>query len=157
MKPFFLLFLLTSFQPVLGQMDIPGNPMVGPKGFETRSTGGRTDTGATVKPSEKSVRYVTHVVLFEYRMWSNTEGKPLEAKLLAFEDLIAEAPTGTTPEMPAPPAHPTVVRNGNVRLLVEKKAVVIPLSRLSESDREFVAGIEAALAKKADREPTRER
>ena len=152
MKPFHLLFLLTTLQPVLAQMDIPGNPTVPPNGFKTRTTSGSTDTGATVKPSEKSVRNVTHIVLFEYRMWSSTEGKPLEAKLLAFEDLVAEAPPGTTPEMPAPPAHPTVVRNGNVRLLVGKKPVVVPLSRLSEADREFVADIEAALARKAERE-----
>lgn len=144
-------FLL--IQPLAAQhADIPGNPMVEPKGFKTRSVGGGTDTGATVKTVEKPVRHVSYIVLFEYRMWSSTEGKPLEAKLLAFEDLVAEAPAGATPEMPAPPAHPTVVRNDSVRLLVGKKPVVVPLARLSESDREFIAEIEAALTKKAKRE-----
>jgi hypothetical protein len=40
------------------------------------------------------VRRVTHIVLYEYRIWTNTEGKPLDAKLLAFEDLVAETPMG---------------------------------------------------------------
>ena len=155
MKPSHALFLITMLfaGPLAAQMDIPSNPMVGPKGFKTRSTGGSADTGATVKPSKNPVRHVTHIVLFEYRMWSSTEGKPLEAKLLAFEDLVAVAPAGTTPGMPAPPARPTVVQNNSVRLLVGKKALVIPLARLSEADREFIADIQAALARKAAREP----
>ena len=96
------------------------------------------------------MRYVTHIILHEYRMWSNTEGKPLEAKLIAFEDLVAEAPKGSAaPVMPAPPAHPTVSRNGKIRLLVKQKPVEIALDRLSLSDREFIDQMKAALAKKA--------
>jgi hypothetical protein len=143
-----LICLLFPMQPLTAQRDIPDNPMVKPKGFKTHSVGSGTNTGATVKTAETAVRYVTHIVLFEYRMWSSAEGKPLEGKLLAFEDLVAEAPPGATPTMPAPPPLPTVVRNGSVRLLVGQKAVVVPLARLSVADREFIRDIETTLARK---------
>ncbi len=137
---------------VLGQSDFPGNPMVTPKKFTIRPIGGGVNTGASVEPgkaAEEKVRYVTHVVLYHSRFWTSTEGKPLEAKLIAFEDLVAEAPKGTEPVQPTPPANPTVTRGGKVRLLVDRKPVEIALDRLSEQDREFVEGIKAALAKKA--------
>lgn len=138
---------------VFGQADFPANPMVTPKKFTTRPIGGGVNPGAVIdsaKTENPKVRYVTHVVLYENRMWTSAEGKPLEAKLIAFEDLIAEAPKGTAePVMPAPPANPTVTRGGKVRLLVDKKPVEIALDRLSEQDREFVTQIQAALAKKA--------
>ncbi len=144
------LFLASS---VFGQSDFPANPMVTPKKFTTRPIGGGVNTGAVIdsaKTENPKVRYVTHIVLYENRMWTSTEGKPLEAKLIAFEDLVAEAPKGTAePVMPAPPANPTVTRGGKVRLLVDKKPVEIALDRLSAQDREFIGQIQAALAKKA--------
>lgn len=149
--PVFLVLL--GVMPVLAQVDIPPNPTVSPKKFKTREVGGGVSPGASVdpgKPATPNLRYVTHIVLCDYRMWSNTEGKPLEAKLIAFEDLVAEAPKGSTePVMPAPPAHPTVTRGGKVRLLVNQKPVEIALDRLSESDREYIGQLQAALAKKA--------
>ncbi len=79
-----------------------------------------------------------------------TEGEPLSAKLIAYEDLVAEAPKGSAePVMPAPPTKPTVARGGKVRLLVNQKPVEIALDRLSEADREFIAQLQASLAKKA--------
>ncbi len=146
---------LASVLPLPAQMDIPGNPMVTPKNFKTRTVGGGTNPGATVQsaePNNGKVRHVGHIVLFNSRVWTSTEGKPLEAKLLAFEDLIAEAPAGVEPIMPKPPTHPTVVKNGGVRLLAGTKPVVVPLKRLSHSDCEFIAGIEAALARKSAKE-----
>ncbi|MEO5716053.1 MAG: hypothetical protein ABIT37_21410 [Luteolibacter sp.] len=145
-------FGLVCAAHVCGQVDFPGNPMVTPKKFTTRPLGGGVNTGATVEPGKaaaEKVRYVTHIVLYESRMWTSSEGKPLDAKLIAFEDLVAEGPKGSDPVMPVPPANPTVTRNGKVRLLVDKKPVEVALDRLSEQDREFVEGIKAALAKKA--------
>lgn len=49
--------------------------------------------------------------------------------------------------MPAPPAHPTVTRNGKIRLLVNKKALEIALDTLSQTDREFIDQMAAALDK----------
>ena len=144
---------LLGITSLLAQAEIPANPLVTPKKFKTRAVGGGVDRGATVdsgKPLNPSVRYVTHIVLSESRMWTNTEGKPLEAKLIAYEDLVAEAPEGAAePVMPAPPANPTVTRGGKVRLLVNQKPTEIALERLSVADREFIGQLQAALAKKA--------
>jgi hypothetical protein len=151
MNPLRLAFLYTVLLalPLAAQMDLPGNPTVTPKNFKTRSVGGGANPGATVHTVEKPVRHVAHIVLFQNRMWTSSDGKPLEAKLLAFEDLVAEAPAGAPPVMPDPPALPTVVRDSSVRLMVGKKPVVVPLERLSTQDREFVANIEATLARQA--------
>ncbi len=139
--------------PVWAQNNFPGNPTVAPGKFATRPIGGSVNPGASIdsaKSRNPNARYVTHIVLLENRIWTNTEGKPLEAKLLAFEDLVAEAPQGAAePVMPAPPAHPTVTRNGKIRLLVNKKAVEVSLETLSQPDREFIDQMKAALDKKA--------
>jgi len=145
-------FGLVGASHVFGQVDFPGNPTVTPKKFTTRPLGGGVNTGASVEPAKAAdgkVRYVTHIVLYEARFWTSTEGKPLEAKLIAFEDLVVEAPKGTEPILPTPPTNPTVTRSGKVRLLVGKNPVEVALDRLSEQDREFVDGIKAALTKKA--------
>lgn len=144
--------LLCSSTPMaVGQMNIPPNPMVNPKNFKTRPIGGGIIPGAVVEPAKQPVvRQITHIVLCDYRMWSNTEGKPLEAKLIAFEDLVTETPAGAAePAMPQAPAHPTVQKNGKIRLLVKSKPVEVALAKLSVSDQEFIAQMEAALAKKA--------
>jgi hypothetical protein len=144
---------LLCLSSVRAQTGFPGNPTVGPRKFATRPIGGSVNPGASVDSAttrNPNVRYVTHMVLYENRIWTNTEGKPLEAKLLAFEDLVVETPRGAAePVMPAPPAHPTVTRDGKIRLLVNKKPVEIALEKLSLSDREFIDQMKAALDKKA--------
>lgn len=149
--PVFLALLAVS--PVFAQVDFPANPTVKPRKYTTRQVGGGVNPGATVESGNAAVpnvRYVTHIVLCDTRMWTNTEGKPLEAKLIAFEDLVADAPKGAAePVMPAPPANPTVVRGGKIRLLVNRKPVETALDRLSQTDREFIDQLKAALAKKA--------
>ena len=138
---------------VQAQADFPGNPLVGPKKYTTRSVGGGVDSGASVESGSQGdpqVRYVTYIVLFENRFWTNAVAKPLHAKLIAFEDLVIETSNGATePKMAAPPAHPTVLRDGKVRLLVNKKPVEVALSSLSVADQEFVGQIRDALAKQA--------
>jgi hypothetical protein len=99
--------------------------------------------------SAPATRYVSYIVLFDGRLWTSTEGKPLAAKLIAFEDLVVEAPKATAePTIPQPTSRPTVVRSGKVRLLVDGKPTQVALDRLSQSDRDFVAQIQAAIAKK---------
>jgi hypothetical protein len=92
-------------------------------------------------------------------MWTSTEGKPLLGKLIAFEDLVAEAPKGAAaPAMPSAPDKLTVTRGDKIRLLVNQKPVEVGMERLCTQDREFVAQIEAAVAKKAAApEPRRSR
>lgn len=135
--------------PLLAQTtEIPGNPLV-PGKTKTRSTGGATNPGVSVTPAKPETRLVTHVVLSESRMWTSSDGKPLEAKLIAFEDLVVKAEGTTAPAMPTPPANPTVVSDGNARLLVNKKPVTLALERLSEADRTFIENIRSNLARKA--------
>jgi hypothetical protein len=135
------------------QVGFPENPTVAPRKTATKSIGGGVNPGASIDSTttrNPNVRYVTHIVLYEYRMWTNSEGKPLEAALIAFEDLVAETPKGSAePVMPAPPARPTVTRDRKIRLLVNKKAVEVALDKLCESDREFIDQMKAALEKKA--------
>ena len=151
MRRFLLMgFLGLSFSPLLfSQIVIPANPGK----FKERATGSNTNGGVEISPvpkEESKVKYVTHIILYADRMWTSTEGKPLQAKLIAFEDLIAEAPKGTTaPVMPQPPASPTVTRDGKVRLLVNQKPVELALDRLSRQDQEFIQQIQDAITKKA--------
>ena len=144
-------FLCAGTSLALAQAGIPMNPMYHPKKLPTRSVGGNTDAGATTEPpQQQKVRQITHIVLYEYRMWSNTEGKPLEAKLIAFEDLVAEGPADAKElKMPEPPANPTLKKDGKIRLLVKDKPVEVALEKLSLGDREFIDQMQAALDKKA--------
>src|SRR6476660_371118 len=129
-----LLFAL----PSMGQV-VPANPTK----FKTRDIGDATSGGVEVIPrngaESKKVRYVTHIVLSVSRQWLSTAGKLVEGKLIAFEDLAVEAEAGATPPAnSAPPAHPTVVRDGKVRLLNKQKPVELAITRLSAGDQEFI-------------------
>jgi hypothetical protein len=140
MKTIFLLAL----SAVVLQAQIPVIPVTPatPKGFEKRGAGGSSGVAPTADVTKdqprKILRYVTHVALSEERSWTSDDGKVIQATLLAFEDLKAESNDGVVPTMPAPPQHPTVVRGGNIRLSVNRKPVVLALSRLSKADQEFV-------------------
>ncbi len=144
----FLVIALTAASHA--QMVVP----VTPGKFKTRPIGDGVSGGVQVLPRDGSssgkTRYTIHVVLSESRFWTSAEGKPLEAKLIAFEDMTMEAPKGAAePAVPVPPARPTVIRDGKVRLLANKKDYVLALDRLSQQDREFISDIEAAIDKKS--------
>jgi hypothetical protein len=129
-----------------------------PDRFSKRTTGGNTSGGVEVLPRDggapKTVRYITHIVLSTNRFWTNPEGKIVEGKLIAFEDMITEAPKGAEPPPnPAPPESPTVVRDGKIRLLINNKPVVTALSRFSAGDLEFVEQVRKAYARKPSTEP----
>jgi len=131
----------------MAQMVIPGMPGK----FKPRAIGGGTSGGAAVIPKENpKVRYTNYITLSVSRLWTSTEGKLVEGKLIAFEDMIVEgiqgAPPPTAPEVPK---YPTVTREEKIRLLINRKPVKLPLSRLSRGDQEFVAQVKAAYAKKS--------
>lgn len=113
-----------------------------PGRFVTRPVGPVSPgPGVTVVPRnpEPKVRQVTYLILSEERQWLSTEGKQVTGKLIAFEEVVVEGVKGDVPlPQPALPSHPTVVREGKVRLLVNRKASEVPLERLVEPDREFV-------------------
>ena len=124
-----------------------------PNAFENRPIGSVTPGGVTVIPKEGAknpkARYITYVVLSTSRIWTSTEGKNIEGKLIAFEDMVVEAPKGdAAPPSPTPPEVPTVIRDGKARLLVNQKPVELATSRLSEADREFIEGVSKAYQKK---------
>ena len=136
---------------VSAQIVVPASP----KKFVPRPIGGNTSGGVDVIPhegaSEAKVRYVTHVILSEDRSWTSTEGKALTAKLIAFEDLVVEAAKGAPqPVMPAPPAIPTVIRGGKIRLVGTQKPFELALDRLSQTDRDFVEQVRVARTKKPE-------
>jgi hypothetical protein len=131
-----------------------------PKKFTKRSVGSTTGTSgasittnggsitlgpSTPAPSTK-VRNITYISLTESRQWQSNDGKSLLGKLIAFEDVTAETEKGA----PAPgvtlPAHPTVVKDGKARFLVDMRPYELPLDRLSQKDREFIEGIRDAAA-----------
>lgn len=129
-----LLFAL----PSMGQV-VPAHPTK----FETRDIGDASSSGIQVIPpggiEPKKARYVTHIVLSVSRQWMSADGKLVEGKLIAFEDLAVEAEAGAAPPAnPAPPAHPTVVRDGKVRLLIKQKPIELAITRLSAGDQEFI-------------------
>ena len=114
--------------------------------------GGASITGGTPTPAKQ--RYTTRIVLSESRIWQNLDGRTLEGKLLAFEDVVTEvAGGGVEPPAPVPPANPTVIRAGKVRLLVGKKPFDLVLTNLVKADQEFIESIRTALAKKAAVKP----
>jgi hypothetical protein len=152
MKLFTLIFALVSGHS-LAQVT-PAHP----DRFTKRDIGGGTSGGVEVLPKNggapQTVRYITHIVLSTNRLWTNPDGKIVEGKLIAFEDLIAEAPKGTAPPPnPAPPEAPTVVRDDKIRLLIKNKPVVSDLSRFSAGDREFVEQVRKAYIKKPSAKP----
>ena len=142
---------LLAIGAVAAQLVVPATP----KKFGTRPIGGSTTGGVQVIPHEGTtaakIRYVTHVVLSDERSWTSTDGKILLAKLIAFEDLVVEAPKDAAqPAIPAPPASPTVIRSGKIRLAAENKIYELALDRLSQPDRALVEQIRAARAQKPD-------
>ena len=136
--------------PCFGQIVVPATPGK----FKPRPTGGGSSPGVEVIPKEPknpTARYTTHVVLSESRIWSAIDGRTLEGKLIAFEDLVVETPKGAAePAIPPRPAKPTVVRSGKARLLVGKKPFEIELTKLNPADRDFIRQIETSIAKQAD-------
>jgi hypothetical protein len=102
------------------------------------------------------IRTVTYYSLSEPRQWTSADGRPLLAKLIAFEEHVAESVKGAPLPAPAPApvptalsAPPTVVREGKARFLANNQPHEIPIDRLSEPDRAFIERIRDGLAKQA--------
>jgi hypothetical protein len=150
--------LITLFITLLSGFAVAQVTPAHPDRFTKRDIGGGTSGGVEVLPKEggasQTVRYITHIVLSANRFWTNPEGKIVEGKLIAFEEMIAEAPKGAAPPPnPTPPESPTVVRDGKIRLLIKNKPVVSELTRFSAGDREFVEQVRKAYTKKPAAKP----
>ncbi len=125
--------------PLLGAIAFAPPSAVAQQGFkksETRTIDGGGSAGVGITPAqpkapEKIIKNVTYMALSEKRAWKSAEGKTIVAMLLAFDTEGKSAD-----ELKAAPV--TVIKKGQVRLLVEKKEFVLPLTRLSEPDQTFV-------------------
>lgn len=114
------------------------------------STNGGSSAGIGLsKPDAPTImRYTTYWSLSEVRQWTSTDGRPLVAKLIAFEDSVVEQIKGQpAPAAPKFEGKPTVVLNGKVRLMANQKPYEVALDKLSEKDRELVEGIRTAVEK----------
>jgi hypothetical protein len=143
------LAMIALAQGGISQVVAPASP----KKFVPRAIGGGSTGGVEVIPRDGkttgTVRYTTRITLSPARIWTSTDGKQLDARLIAFEDLIVEGPEGGAPP-PAPPApeSPTVVRDGKVRLWLKDKPVEVPLTRLSQADLDFIEQVRKVHEKK---------
>lgn len=157
MKTAFLLLpaTLALLATASAQMVVPGPPQR-PGGREIGGTNtGTRINGNTVKPPTPTQRRtITHVVLTDTRIWRNTDGRTIEAKLIAFDDLVTETtPNNPTPPTPTPPNKPTVVKNGKARLLIGTKPYEILLTQLVKTDQDFIEGVRSAIARKPAQSP----
>jgi nitrogen fixation NifU-like protein len=131
-----------------------------PRNFGMRSLGsssqaGGVDAGAAAQRPAPEVRQVSYFSLGEARQWTSSDGRSLVGKLIAWEEhvqVLTATPGQAAPAaQPAPelPAKPTVIKDGQVRLLVGQKAFELALDRLSETDREHVEEVRQAIEKAA--------
>ena len=131
-----------------------------PTKFGKRNVGSMTDGGgsASLGLSPQSarpapvVKEISYLTLSDARQWTSTDGKVLVGKLIAHEQMeqvLTSGQSATTTTAPALPARPTVIRQGQIRLLVQQKAFELPLDRLSQADRDFIQERDGAIAKQA--------
>lgn len=136
-----VMLLLASSTMTFAQFPVPS----GKGGTGTRTIDGGSSVSPGIAPArpndEKITQHITQLSLSEMRSWTSSDGKVIEAKLIAFEDLRVEAVNGAVVKQPEPPKYPTVVKDGTVRLAVNRKPVILPLTRLSKEDQEFVEKI----------------
>lgn len=137
-----LILLLMPVGESAAQREIPPPPGVSGK---PRATGSTRDASQPVPrhEAEPEIRYLTRLILSESRLWTSTEGKQIEGRLVAFDNPPAGTPAGATPPVASEaPEKPTVIRDGGIRIqLANRKVIAIPLARLSGRDREFALQI----------------
>ena len=129
---------------VFGQV-VPSTP----RKFATRGLdgGGSASAGIDAKPTPTppKIKEIVYIVLSQNRNFKSTDGKTLIGRVIAFDpapDASGKVPTPVDPAKAGPDApKPIVVKDGKVRLLVDKKPYEVPLDRLVEEDRQFVDDI----------------
>ncbi len=147
---------MNTLLPVIAALAIAANlPLAAqvipttPKKFDTRGLGdaqGTNSVGFTKAPPQIAVKTTTRIVLGEPRQWKMSDGKFFVGKLIAFEDIVTDGNAGTA--APVVPKHPTVVRDGKARVLVNSKPYEIALDRLGPEERKFIEDTRAAIAAK---------
>ncbi len=153
-----LLILLAMAAPLSAQVILPTTG----KKFDTRTINGSSGSGgvsigATTKPPPPTkTKLTSYFMLGEPRQWKSTDGKSLLGTIITYEESVLEFDAANPAAareavQKAPPAKmpdkPTLIRDGKIRLLVNKKPVEVPLERLSDEDRKFVEDLKARMPK----------
>jgi hypothetical protein len=156
MKALFFVFALAL--PLSAQVV---NPTTGKK-FETRTINGSGgNSGVSINNATKpaaptKTKLTSYFMLGEPRQWKSTDGRSLLGTIITFEESVIEFDAANPAAAreaveKAPPAKlpdkPTLIREGKVRLLVNKKPVEVPLESLSADDRKYVDDLNARLPK----------
>ena len=122
------------------------------RSFDRRQGGDANSGGVTIVPADGAQKpktsYKTFLVLADSRAWTSSDGKVIQAKLIAVEDVVVDESKPEEKANAAPPANPTVVRGGKVRLLLNQKPVELAVDRLVQADRDFIEKIRVQHAKK---------
>jgi hypothetical protein len=107
---------------------VPANP----RDWTTRNIDGGNSVSGNVKEVERQPRKITYVAVCETRDWKNSDGRTIQAALVAWEE--GEAAKGRL--------DLTLLQDGKVRLLLPGNRVTpYPLAKLSEDDRKFIDGL----------------
>ena len=116
--------------------------------FSMPATGQVVPTTPTKFGKRGVGRTTTYIVLSAPRQWTSSDGKPLLARLIAFEEVVTETAksnAAATSAAPVIPGKPTVIRDGKVRLMVDRKPYEVPLAKLSQADQDFVNATKRAV------------
>lgn len=153
-----LLVLLAATVSLSAQVVLPTTG----KKFETRTINGSSGSGGvsinnTTKPAAPTkTKLTSYFMLGEPRQWKSTDGRSLLGTIITFEESVIEFDAANPAAAreaveKAPPAKlpekPTLIRDGKVRLLVNKKPVEVPLDLLSDADRTYVNDLNARMPK----------
>ncbi len=129
------ILLITSFA---GAQVVPSNPNSFTKRNLSENGGSGTASVGISGRTPSKVVTITYTAISPLRGWTNTDGKTIQAQLLAF----------SAPE-PGQPGPVEVIREGKVRLLVpgSKGPVEYPMEKLQEEDKIEIERIAKAAAK----------
>ena len=128
-----LCFLMTAAQ---AQLTVPPNPNDVSR-RKIGESGGGASAAVGVSPAAGASRTIViqYTAVSPQRQWTNTDGKTMVARLLAFS---APAEGGTGPV--------EVIREGTVRFLLDRgqEPIDYPLARLSQADQIDIKAIAQA-------------
>jgi hypothetical protein len=114
-------------------------PRFGPRSLDRDADPSGGASVIVPPPKPQVTRTTTYITLTPTREWTSADGKTLMGNLIAFEDMVVESTAGQQAPAPlVPPANPTVIKDGKIRLLVNKKAFVLAMEKLSAADQEVV-------------------
>ena len=122
-----------------------------PTKFSTKPVGAATaTTGATINPpsTAPTVKHITYLTLSPLRQWTSTDGRTLMGKLIAWEETVTTGPAPQSATAPPVTTQPTVLKNNQIRLLIDHKAYPVPLERLDPDARKFIGELQAHLVAK---------